>query len=93
MRKPAASVATTGQERVLLEACRLSIEDCLSRLASSEKGLEMAGANPALNTYYLEGPVRVLVSMDLYEYDKSKEDNLRKLAEPKLAEPELAKPK
>jgi P-type Mg2+ transporter len=39
MRKPAASVAATDQERVLLEACRLSVEDCLSRLAAREKGL------------------------------------------------------
>ena len=39
MRKPAASVATTDQERVLLEACRFSVEDCLSQLAAREKGL------------------------------------------------------
>ncbi|MFH0938569.1 MAG: hypothetical protein V1899_04710 [Planctomycetota bacterium] len=48
--------------------------------SASEKGLEIAGHNPTLNTYYLEGPVRVLVTMELYEYDKSKEDNLKKLA-------------
>jgi Mg2+-importing ATPase len=39
MRMPAASAVTTDQERVLLEACSLSPEDCLGGLRSREKGL------------------------------------------------------
>jgi P-type Mg2+ transporter len=42
MRKPAASTVTTDQERILLEACSLSPEDCLGRLRTREKGLEEA---------------------------------------------------
>ena len=38
MGKPAA-MAATDQERVLLEACSLSSEDCFTRLGSREKGL------------------------------------------------------
>jgi Mg2+-importing ATPase len=38
MGKPAA-MAATDQERVLLEACSLSPEDCFARLGSREKGL------------------------------------------------------
>ncbi len=38
MRKPAATVAT-DQERVLLEACSLSAEECLGSMASREAGL------------------------------------------------------
>ena len=38
MGKPAA-MAATDQERVLLEACSLSPEDCFTRLGSREKGL------------------------------------------------------
>jgi P-type Mg2+ transporter len=39
MKRQAASTVTTDQERALLEACGLSAEDCLSLLASREKGL------------------------------------------------------
>jgi P-type Mg2+ transporter len=42
MRKPVASAATTDQERVLLEACSLSPEECLGRLRSRDKGLDVA---------------------------------------------------
>jgi len=38
MGKPAA-MAATDQERVLLEACSVSPEDCFARLGSREKGL------------------------------------------------------
>ena len=39
MQKAPAMVATTDQERVLLEACSLSAEECFTRMGSREKGL------------------------------------------------------
>lgn len=40
--------------------------------ALTETKLAKAGPAPGLNTHYQEGPVRALVSLDLYEYDESK---------------------
>jgi hypothetical protein len=37
-----------------------------------------AGPIPMLNTYFQEAPVRVLVTLDLYEYDKAKEADAEK---------------
>ena len=39
MRKHAVIAAPTDQERVLLEACSLSAEECFTRMGSREKGL------------------------------------------------------
>jgi hypothetical protein len=39
MRKPASMAVATDQERLLLEACSLSPEDCLARMGAHEKGL------------------------------------------------------
>jgi len=54
------------------------------RLASpfptpGDKRIENAGPVPTLNTYYQEGPVQVLVTVDLYEYDKAREDEFNKV--------------
>jgi len=40
--------------------------------AVAEPKLAKAGAVPGLNTHYQEGPVRALVSLELYEYDPAK---------------------
>ena len=50
MRKPTASAAT-DQERVLLEACSLPAEECLSRLASRDKGLATEEAEEKLREF------------------------------------------
>lgn len=39
---------------------------------AAEPKMAKAGPVPSLNTHYQEGPVRVLVSLDLYEYDGAK---------------------
>jgi len=50
MRKPTASAAT-DQERVLLEACSLPAEECLTRLASRDKGLATEEAEEKLREF------------------------------------------
>jgi P-type Mg2+ transporter len=50
MRKPVAS-GTTDQERVLLEACSLSPEDCLARLTTRDKGLSAEEAGDRLHEF------------------------------------------
>jgi len=40
--------------------------------APTDAKLAKAGPAPGLNTHYQEGPVRALVSLDLYEYDEAK---------------------
>jgi hypothetical protein len=37
-----------------------------------------AGPTPETNTYYREGPVRVLVTLDFYEFDKARESEFNK---------------
>lgn len=52
------------------------------------QGFEKAGAIPRVNTHYQEAPVRALVSFDIYEYDKAKEERLKAdAAKPKGAAP------
>jgi hypothetical protein len=45
---------------------------------AGDKRLETAGPVPGVNTYYQEAPVRVQVTLDLYENDKSREDEFIK---------------
>jgi hypothetical protein len=50
-------------------------------------GLETAVADPRYNSHYQEGPVRVLVTLDLYEYSKEKDELLTKWLSSKPAAP------
>jgi len=44
-----------------------------------DKRLENAGPVPGLNTYFQEGPVQVQVTLDLYEYEKGREEEFNKM--------------
>jgi hypothetical protein len=74
---PALLAALEKSDRFMLVITRVDLQRAESVFPQS---LEAAEPNPKVNTYFLEGPVRALVNLDLYEYDKSKD---KKLAEAK----------
>ena len=73
--------ALESSERYFAVIARLDFKRSVPPYPSSnDQRLATAGPNPWLNTHFQEGPVTVLVTLNLMEYDKSKEPKDAKVA-------------
>jgi hypothetical protein len=67
-----------SRERYCAVVSRIDIQRVAPELFPQPATAPRAGPIPMINTFFQEGPVRVLLTLDLFEYDKSKEADAEK---------------
>jgi hypothetical protein len=75
---PAVAQALESSTRYVAVTTRLDYQRATTPFpALTEPKLAKAEAVPGMNTHYQEGPVRALLSLDLYEYDAGREKAIK----------------